>query len=45
MVYVDDFKMAGPEKEVKAMWDTLKNLPKGKELILGDPEPLNQFLG
>ena len=45
MVYVDDFKMAGPEKEVSAMWETLKNLPQGKELILGDPEPLNQFLG
>ena len=39
-VYVDDFKLAGPEKELAPMWKRIQ-----KVLDIGTPEPFNQFLG
>ena len=40
MVYVDDFKLAGPQKNLQAGWKLLR-----KGLLLDEPEPVSKFLG
>ena len=45
MVYVDDFKMAGPAENVDAMWEAFEQLPPDTRLELGTPEPVGHFLG
>ena len=40
MVYVDDFKMAGPAKNLEKGWQLIR-----KDIKMDDPEPLNLCLG
>ena len=40
IVYVDDFKMAGPPEAMKKGWALIR-----KNLILDDPTPFQRFLG
>ena len=40
MIYVDDFKMAGPADAVKACWELLR-----KDIKMSDPEQVNHVLG
>ena len=40
MVYVDDFKMAGPKDAVEAMWKRLNDLGGDDSLELGAAQPL-----
>ena len=40
LVYVDDFKMAGPRKNIKAGWDLIR-----REIRLDDPTPVGKYLG
>ncbi len=39
-IYVDDFKLSGPKKELKPMWEKLE-----KRIVLTPPEPVLQYLG
>ena len=47
IVYVDDFKMSGPEENLKKGWDpilsTSKTAPKG--IDMDNPEPVGRYLG
>ena len=45
MVYVDDFKMAGPKKAVEQMWDKFAKLPKDIRIAIGEPTAVDHFLG
>ena len=40
LVYVDDFKMAGPPSAVACAWTRIR-----QELLIGDPCPVTVFLG
>ena len=45
MVYVDDFKMAGPAAKVDEIWKNQRNIsdrnkPNEQAIVLGYPEPL-----
>ena len=40
IIYVDDFKMAGPDKELEAAWKELRS-----EIDMDDPTPFGLFLG
>ena len=39
-MYVDDFKLAGPTKNLKIGWDLIR-----KHIKLEDPKPAERFLG
>jgi hypothetical protein len=46
IVYVDDFKMAGPTDSLKECWALIQSPVAGKEsLKIEPPEPVNRFLG
>jgi hypothetical protein len=46
IVYVDDFKMAGPVESLRKCWDLIQTPVPGKEsLKIEPPEPVNRFLG
>jgi hypothetical protein len=48
IVYVDDFKIAGPEKNVKKAWGFIRaeNTRTGQPgIVLDDPTPAGEFLG
>ena len=45
MVYVDDFKMAGPAEAVKRMWGRFESLPEDVRIELGEAAPAGHFLG
>ena len=40
IVYVDDFKMSGPETSTAKAWEKLR-----KGLVIEDPSPAGKFLG
>ena len=40
LVYVDDFKMAGPPSAVSLAWQLTR-----QELLIGEPGPVSVFLG
>ena len=47
-IYVDDFKLAGPEKNLTEGWRLIRgdaNNGRGKGLIMEDPTPLGHYLG
>ena len=39
-IYVDDFKLAGPEGNIAETWTQLR-----EHLLLTEPEPVDQYLG
>ena len=41
IIYVDDFKMAGPKGNFAGAWDSITS----QGIRLDDPAPLNHFLG
>jgi hypothetical protein len=48
IVYVDDFKIAGPEKNFKTAWELIRaeNARTGeKGIVLDDPTPAGKFSG
>jgi hypothetical protein len=48
IVYVDDFKIAGPKDNVKAAWELIRGPnPRAKErgIVLDNPTPAGKFLG
>ena len=40
IVYVDDFKLAGPRRDLKEGWTRIR-----KGIITGEPEPIGRYLG
>ena len=40
IIYVDDFKLAGPAKKLDKHWKMIR-----KRIVMGDPCPVDQFLG
>jgi hypothetical protein len=46
IVYVDDFKMAGPTDSLRKCWALIQSPVEGKEFLnIEPPEPVNRFLG
>ena len=48
VIYVDDFKLAGPENNLAEGWRLIRgdaNNDGGKGLMTEDPTPLGQYLG
>jgi hypothetical protein len=46
VVYVDDFKIAGPKDNVKAAWELIRGPnPRAKErgIVLDNPTPTGKF--
>ena len=40
IVYVDDFELAGPKRNLKEGWTRIR-----KGIITGEPEPIGRYLG
>ena len=47
IIYVDDFKLAGPKHKLKIGWDLLKGASEGvpNGIQMDPPEPVGRYLG